>query len=112
MTWESGLETAVSEATTTLVPSLWSAPIEGAFVKSLMSGKAVGVVDNASGYASEVPPNLILVLPQNIDQAAEDLKQALVAQWRPDPEQLYEWTRSFADTNHRLLDNLLTLSYE
>ena len=112
MTWESGLEAAITQATVTLVPSLWSAPIEGAFVKSLMLGKAVGIVDNASGYASEVPPSLLLVLPQNVDQAAEGLKSALVARWRPDPDLLSKWIRTFTDVNRRLLDNMLTLSNE
>ena len=70
-TWETGLEEAVRKAKLVANPSLWSAPIEGAFLKSLAYNGNVAVVDTKFGYSSENAfKNIVLKLPEDTCSAA------------------------------------------
>ena len=70
-TWETGLEEAVRKAKLVANPSLWSAPIEGAFLKSLAYNGNVAVVDTKFGYSSENAfKNIVLKLPEDPCSAA------------------------------------------
>lgn len=70
-TWETGLEEAVRKAKLVANPSLWSAPIEGAFLKSLAYNGNVAVVDTRFGYSSENAfKNIVLKLPEDPGSAA------------------------------------------
>ena len=53
MTWESGLKECVSCADMVINPSLWSAPIEGALLKSAFYNKNVATVKSQYGYEAE-----------------------------------------------------------
>lgn len=53
MTWETGLREAVIASRITLNPSLWSAPIEGALLKSAQYNKNVATVKSIYGYERE-----------------------------------------------------------
>lgn len=106
MTWEDGLDKAIAKAAITLVPSLWSAPIEGAFVKSMMLGRAVAIVDNVDAYPSEIPHGLTLKLPVDTKKAAHILSSSIMSNWQPDPEQLREWIDCFSERNRGLIDNI------
>jgi hypothetical protein len=53
MSWESGLKEQVVCADLVLVPSLWSAPIEGALIKSAFYNDNVATVESKYGYESE-----------------------------------------------------------
>jgi hypothetical protein len=77
MSWDTGLREAVEDSACTAVPSLWSAPIEGALVKSLVSAPLVAVVDNETAYQSELPERVLLRLPQEPAAAARALRAAL-----------------------------------
>lgn len=79
MRWETGLREAVQTSKLTLAPSLWSAPIEGALVKSILHAQRVAVIEVASAYSSELPPELVCHLPQDIGKAAEALTKRLAA---------------------------------
>lgn len=52
--WESGLSELVAEATVVINPSLWSAPIEGALVKSFAVNDHVATVATQYGYEGEI----------------------------------------------------------
>lgn len=59
MSWESGLRIACISAEAVLCPSRWSAPIEGALIKSLCVNHNVIVWGSEFSYASEVPDSVI-----------------------------------------------------
>lgn len=48
-----------------LVPSLWSAPVEGALIKSIAAGRAVAVADNHSAFSHELPMWAVSRLPSD-----------------------------------------------
>lgn len=54
MTWETGLHDYVVNAKIVLHPSQWSAPIEGALIKSSQSNRNVATVSTSFGYEAEV----------------------------------------------------------
>jgi len=76
-TWNSGLKDAVEASRCVLVPSLWSAPVEGALIKSLALSKMVAVVDIATAFSSELPEGAVLRLPSNTALAAQVLHDAI-----------------------------------
>lgn len=53
--WDSGLAESVAAADLVLCPSNWSAPIEGAVLKSLATNGLVGLFPHETSFASEVP---------------------------------------------------------
>lgn len=79
MSWETGLKDAVQSSSLTLAPSLWSAPIEGALVKSILHAPRVAVVSVHSAYSSELSSDLVLHLPTNPEDAASALLVRLSA---------------------------------
>lgn len=110
MTWETGLREAVQEAAVVLVPSLWSAPIEGALVKSIALARAVAVVENDGAFASDLPDGLCLVLPPDPERAGSVLSHSVAARWRPRDEARRAWVETFAATQKPLLDRLIALA--
>jgi hypothetical protein len=110
MTWETGLGEAVRDAALVLVPSLWSAPIEGALVKSIALARAVAVVENEGAFASDLPEGLCLVLPADPAAAAERLSRAVAEGWRPAEELRRGWVEAFAASQRQLLERLLALA--
>lgn len=107
MTWEDGLASAVSTAAVTLVPSLWSAPVEGAMVKSIVVGRAVAAPLVSSGFVADLPAGLVRPLGTTPETAAVDLGEALATGWRPDAHVRAEWTRRFQAANEPLLESML-----
>lgn len=70
--WETGLMAAVQSSRVVVNPSLWSAPIEGALLKSIHYGNIVATVESQYGYEGEIASSSkILRLPREIDKAAE-----------------------------------------
>ncbi len=108
MTWETGLADAVTTAPLVIVPSQWSATIEGALVKSISCARAVATVDEPTSFASELPAGLTLRLPLDVERAAEMLGQAVKERWEPDQNLWTNWLRDFRRSNQNLLDRLLT----
>jgi glycosyltransferase involved in cell wall biosynthesis len=109
MTWESGLRDEVRRSRITLVPSLWSAPIEGALVKSVIEAPAVGVADVPTSFSSEFPDSIVVRLPNDPVEAAAALKNALESSWKPDPQALRVWRAEWnknRPVTRRILENL------
>lgn len=107
MTWESGLHAAVSAAAVTLVPSLWSAPVEGAMVKSIAAGRAVAAPLVESGFVADLPVGVVRLLGYSPEAAAADLETLLAEHWQPDPALLAEWKRTFRAANSPLLASMI-----
>ncbi|MFM7244080.1 MAG: hypothetical protein ACKO40_07885, partial [Planctomycetaceae bacterium] len=98
---------AVASAAVTLVPSLWSAPVEGALVKSIVVGRAVAAPDIRSGFVADLPAGLVRLLDRSPDVAAEQLGASLAAGWRPDAATLEAWKLQFQADNAALLTAML-----
>ena len=76
--WESGLKTAVSQARLVINPSLWSASIEGALVKSIFYANKVATVETQYGFEGEISKCIDLIrLPRDILRAAFIVKKIL-----------------------------------
>ncbi|NNE36913.1 MAG: hypothetical protein HKN08_01310 [Gammaproteobacteria bacterium] len=105
--WEDGLEEAVASARITVVPSLWSASIEGSLVKSLVVAKAVAVVQVESAFSNELPENLLLKLPANPEQAALKLKQSIQQNWQPDARLKQKWINEFESINRNTMNSIV-----
>lgn len=77
MSWSSGLAEAVERATAVLCPSSWSAPVEGAVLKSLARNGQVVLFPHDSSFASEIPPEARIDLdPADLPATAARLRQA------------------------------------
>ena len=79
LTWETGLKDLVQGAKVVLNPSLWSAPIEGAFLKSLIQNGCVAIVNEETAYAGTLRTDLVCRLPlPDFTSAANELKNLLL----------------------------------
>jgi hypothetical protein len=67
MTWNTGLKEYVEKASIVFCPSIWSAPIEGALVKSLFYNANVAVIDTEFGFQKEIPKKHIIRLTGKIE---------------------------------------------
>ena len=105
--WETGLQKAIEESRIVAVPSLWSAPVEGALIKSIVTAKAVAVVATNSSYSMEMPDNLLLFLPGDTKQAAKVLKDAVKNNWQPDVTIKEQWITDFESRNRNAYTNIL-----
>lgn len=71
VTWSTGLRELTQAASLVMNPSMWSAPIEGALIKSLAYNQNVATVQTQYGYENEIPNEIgLLRLPENVDEAA------------------------------------------
>lgn len=66
ITWETGLKQYIEEASLVLCPSIWSAPIEGALIKSLYYNGNVAIMDTKYGFQNEIPNEFITKLTGEI----------------------------------------------
>ena len=107
MTWETGLANEVASAAVVLVPSLWSATMEGALLKSIIAARAVAVVDELTAFSSELPAGLVLRLAGDPCQAAQQLAAAVMNRWMPDASLRNLWIRQLVRANQHLLDRLM-----
>jgi len=71
VTWLNGLRELTQEAALVINPSMWSAPIEGALIKSLAYNQNVATVKTQHGYEREIPDEVgLLRLPHDVSEAA------------------------------------------
>ena len=107
MRWDEGLFAAIKGAALTVVPSLWSAPCEGALVKSIVTARATGVVDISTAFSSEIPDDVILKLPFEPTLAAAELTLAVKQPWQPNAATLERWAREFRDYSEGMADRII-----
>lgn len=107
--WDSGLAEQVQATPLCLVPSLWTAPIEGALVKSIAHAPATAVVAAPFTFQEQLPEGLVLRLPADVHHAAAVLRQN--ESWRPDPALRESWIRSFTAANGNILEKLVGTSF-
>jgi hypothetical protein len=73
VTWDTGLLEILTKSKIVLNPSLWSAPVEGALLKSIQYNGCVAVVDVNYSFQQEIPDSVLIKLPKNIQTAKEIL---------------------------------------
>jgi len=106
MNWSKGLADQISRSSITLCPSLWSAPIEGALVKSIFAANIVGVVEEPTSFSSEIPENIILKLPQDPQAAASMITENLKGDISLKQSRI-DWINKFVSDNRNVLDNII-----
>ena len=75
MSWSTGLEMAVRTADAVLCPSSWSAPVEGAVLKSLAHNGAVVLWPHDTAFAREIPDTARIDLyPEELARTASDMR--------------------------------------
>ena len=107
MTWDTGLADEVIRAAIVCVPSLWSATIEGALIKSILYGKGVARIDVPSAYGDELPDGLVLNLDADPETAAKQLGHAVATQWQPDLELFQRWRETFVEENFDMFNKII-----
>lgn len=112
MLWRSGLEEAVRTSFITTVPSMWSAPIEGALIKSLAVAPRVAVAENSTSFAATLPAGSVLVLPAEPKEAGAALERAFHANWKPDAGVIERWLRDFRAGRERFFERLVAATME
>lgn len=108
MSWDSGLAEAAADALVVVVPSLWSAPVESAVIKSLLTARAVAVVDNPTAFASEIPGDVVLRLSADPVRAADELSVAVRHSWQPKAESRARFLDRYRACNEMLLQAVHT----
>ena len=106
MNWNSGLKEYAINAKFVFVPSLNSAPIESALIKSIFFTRAVCVVDINNAFSNEIENNVILKLPRNLDEASKIFIDAFDKNWSPDKLSLERFIKNHAKKNKKFLDNI------
>ncbi len=94
MSWSTGLAQQVQNADIVLCPSSWSAPVEGAVLKSLAHNGLVGLYVHDTSFAAEIPADArVSIEPKNLPETAERLR-FLIANPKA-AEAIRECARSF-----------------
>lgn len=112
MRWSSGLEKAVRTSFITAVPSLWSAAIEGALVKSLVLAPRVAVAENASAFSATLPHGAVLVLPSDPALAGAALARAHAEGWKPDAAVRERWLEQFRAHRDAFFERVLAVAMQ
>lgn len=102
MTWETGLREAIENSRATLCPSLWSAPVEGALIKSIIHAPVTAVAAEETAFCSTFPDNVLLKLSKDPEQAAAQL----LSSPPPSREAILQWCDSYYKSNKNILGNL------
>lgn len=67
--WNSGLKEILINCKVVLNPSLWSAPVEGALLKSINYNGCVAVIPTDLSFQEELPNEVVQKLSLNIDES-------------------------------------------
>lgn len=109
MGWSSGLSEQVKMADLVLCPSSWSAPVEGAVLKSLAHNGLVGLCVHETSFASEIPPEArVLIDPRDLEGTAARLRGLMA---RPDEakamrEAARRFIAQYAERSQSMLSSL------
>lgn len=97
LSWSDGLEAVLNDSKIILCPSVWSAPIEAAVIKSLLLKKPVAIMDSSFGIANEIPKDCVIILKGNIVTDARQLKNLLLNREYLEKLSLrgFEWAKSY-----------------
>lgn len=111
LSWNDGLMEYVMSATLILCPSLWSAPIESALIKSIAFGRKTAVVNEPTAYSSEIPDDIVLKLPRDINTAATTLERYFKMGAEVPQEKKEKWISQFVSENKYGLKRMLRVTH-
>jgi hypothetical protein len=94
MRWDSGLEAHVRACRLVLCPSQWSAPVEGALLKSLFFNGNVAVTESSFAFEKELPSDTVLRLPSDVI-AAGDMVRSFLTSGRCNREIARRWVLEY-----------------
>jgi hypothetical protein len=77
VSWSTGLKEAVVGCDVVLCPSEWSAPVEGALLKSMHYNGSVGILETRYGFEREIPSDVLLKLPLDAQRSAQLVRDYL-----------------------------------
>ena len=72
--WATGLKHYVINSRLVLCPSIWSASIEGALLKSIAFNGNVAVFDSKYGFQNDIPDDVLLRLNYDLDISADSIR--------------------------------------
>jgi hypothetical protein len=113
--WQNGLKEKIKNAKIVLNPSLWSAPVEGALLKSINYNGCVAVCSVQDSFIEELPDDIVLKLdPNDIKGSSKLLQQLLI---RKEKRQLMikeskKWLSSFLNDSKHTIEKHFSLSFE
>lgn len=108
MRWSEGLFDAIKGAKLTLVPSLWSAPCEGALIKSILTARATAVVRADAAFSGEIPDDVLLKLSTNPSHAASQIQGVVDGSgWSPSSTARRAWVAKFKAQNADMCERLI-----
>ena len=102
MSWGRGLEEQVRRCPLTVAPSLWSAPVESAVIKTLALYPGPCVIRTRGSLAESLPAESVHALSPDPALAAQEI-EALLQEPRPVSR---DWVRHFLKENESLLPRL------
>jgi hypothetical protein len=112
--WQHGLAAAVESAKAILCPSVWSNPIEGAFIKSLVHNGCVVVVKEKTSFSDELPDGAVLRLDlSDLDACASELVKLMES---PESRRRYRqtslaWLQEDTLTNRHGIDRFCSFVF-
>jgi len=105
-TWETGLCDLVTSSKIIVCPSLWSAPVEGSFLKSLHFNGCVAVFKTEYSFVSEIPSNTLIELSDVISDSALTLSVIIADEETMNNYKINskKWIDKFLNRNSDLLN--------
>jgi len=107
--WENGLKEHIINSKVILCPSLWSAPIEGALIKSFIFNGIVALAPTEYSFTNDLPKNIYCKLDiNNFDKTTKRLKELIENDiYRNDlRENAQNWLELFLNDNKPLVNKL------
>jgi hypothetical protein len=111
LSWGTGLKEYVINSKVVLCPSLWSAPIEGALIKSFIFNGVVALVPAKYSFVNDLPENIYCTLDVNsLDKTADKLRELIENETYRSylRVEAQNWIKSFLNDNKLIIENLKT----
>ena len=109
ISWESGLKEYIMNSKVVLCPSLWSASIEGALIKSFIFNGVVALVPTKYAFANDLPESIYCKLDVNcFDKTTKKLKELIENEiYRKNLQKnAKNWVELFLNDNQPLVKKL------
>lgn len=107
--WERGLKEYIINSKVILCPSLWSAPIEGALIKSFIFNGVVALVPAKYSFTNDLPESIYCKLDINcFDETTKKLKELIENEpYRNNlRKNAQNWVELFLDDNRSIVNKL------
>ncbi len=77
MTWYDGLKECIKNCKIVINPSIWSAPVEGALLKSIKFNGCVAIIPSDYSFQKEIPVDAVINLDKSYEKSISILKQTI-----------------------------------